>query len=77
MDKQPQLRQLSVSDVYGDSVFGGDHVSSAGQIHEHRAQMREGGCDGDVQPIGDGCRVAKRTHPETVANAVADVVRRQ
>lgn len=58
-------------------MFGGDHVSSARQIHEHRAQMRERGRDGDVQPIGDGRRVAERTHPEAVADAVTDVVRRQ
>ncbi len=58
-------------------MFGGDHVSGAGQIHEHRAQVRESGCDGDVQPVRDGCRVSKRTHPETAPDAVTDVVRHQ
>lgn len=70
-------RKSIVSDVNSDAVFGGDHVSGAGQVHEHWAQMRERGCDGHVQPIWDWCGVAKRTDPEAVANAVPDVMWRQ
>lgn len=33
--------------------------------------------DGDVEPVGDRCRVSKRTDPEAVTNAVPDVVRGQ
>lgn len=39
--------------------------------------MGQRGRDGDVEPVGDGCRVSKRTDPEAATNAVPDVVRGQ
>lgn len=66
-----------VSDVNGDTVFGGNHVSCTGQIHQHRTQVRQRGRYGDVEPVGEGCRVSKWTNPEAVTNPVPDVVRDQ
>ena len=55
-------------------MFGGDHVSGSGEIHEYRTEVWQSGSDGDVQPVGDGRRVAEGTEPQAVAYAVPDVV---
>lgn len=67
---------LLLSDVNGHSMFGGDDVSSSCQIHQHRAQVRECRRGADVQPIRNWGCVSEWTHPQPMANAVPDVVRR-
>lgn len=74
-NKVPQLRRTS--DVNGDSVFGGDHVSCTSQIHEHWTQVGQCGRDGDVEPVRDWRRVSKRTDPKAVTNPVTYVMRGQ
>lgn len=56
-------------------MFGGDHVPGPGQVHEHRAEVRERRRGAHVQPVGDGRRVAERTDPQAVADGIPDVVR--
>lgn len=65
------------SDVDGHAVFSGDHVSGAGQVHEHRTQVGESGRNTDIQPVGDRRRVGERPEPQAVADSVSYVVRRQ
>lgn len=50
-------------------------MASTGQIHENRAEVGERCCGSHIQPIGDGCRVAKRTHPQAATHGVTHVVR--
>lgn len=57
-------------------MLRGDHIPGSGQVHEHRTQVRKSCCGADIQPVGDGGSVAKRTNPEAVAYAVPNVVRR-
>lgn len=76
MYKPTHIKALP-SDIDGHAVFGGDHVSGASEIHEHGAEVWQCGGDGDVQPVGDGRRVAEGTEPQAVAHAIPNVVGRQ
>lgn len=69
-----RLRLAVGSDVDGYAVLWRDHVSGAGQVHEHGAEVGEGRRDGDVQPVGDWWCVGEGPEPQAVAHSVPYVV---
>lgn len=72
---KPLIERRRRLNVDRHSVFRGDHIPGARQVHKNRAQVRQRRYDAHVQPVGDGRGVTERANPQAVAHGVPDVMR--